>query len=139
MHQSIYATAFLLCSAVSLAFLSACGKTGDNTPRRDIECTVCDESRLPTELVEIINEKKEQPFRLTYASGAYMYVVVGYGTQNRDELSVVLEEFSLGGDAIYIDTKLASESQNAENNVLTYPYIAVKCEKYEYPVIFLDD
>lgn len=138
MNQSMYTTIFLACSMVSLVFLSACGKTGEVVRIKDLESTICDDSRLPSELVEIINEKKEQPFRLTYMAGNYMYIVVGYGAQNRDALSVVLEDLYLGENAIYMDTKLVSESQNVKTDVLTYPYIAVKCEKYDYPVIFVD-
>lgn len=104
---------------------------------KDLDYTVCDEGKLPDELVKIIEEKKENPFKLTYRTKDYLYIVVGYGAQERMDLAVILKELYLTKNAIIVDTELVSEEENKiENGLVSYPYIAVKCENSEQEVIF---
>ncbi len=104
---------------------------------KDLDYTICDESRLPDELLEIIQEKRKEPFKLTYRTKDYLYIVVGYGPQDRKDLSVILSQLYLTENAIYVETDLSSmESDTLEDNMVTYPWIAVKCELYDLQVIF---
>lgn len=136
MKRFMYAAIFVCMGFVVLLFCSACGKSEAPHKIKDMDFTVCDDSRLPKELIQIIEEKKETPFRLTYTAGDYMYIVVGYGRQNRDNLSVAVTDLYLGEDSIYVGTSLISDSQQVKEDVVTYPYVAVKCEKYDLPVVY---
>ena len=49
--------------------LVGCGKTRDTAKIRDLEFTVIDQERIPEELKAIIEEKKVQPFKMTYSDG----------------------------------------------------------------------
>ncbi len=138
MNHSMYAVYFLCFHLLLLLFCSACSKADTPEKIKDIDFTVCDESRLPKELLEIIEEKKEVPFRLSYTTGSYMYIVVGYGEQNRNNLSVTVSDLFLGEDSIYVSTSLISDSQQIDADAVTYPYIALKCEKYEMPIVYLN-
>lgn len=104
---------------------------------KDLDYTVCDESKLPKELVELIHEKKKEPFKLTYRTKDYLYIVVGYGAQDRTDLNVVMTELYLTENAIFVDTDMTSiDSTTLEDNMVTYPWIAVKCELYDVQVNF---
>lgn len=137
MNRFMYVAVFLCCHVLILVFCSACGRVSEPKKIKDIAYTVCDESRLPKELLEIIEEKKETPFRLSYSTGSYMYIVVGYGEQNRDQLSVAVEDLYLGENAVYMNTTLISDGQDIQQDCITYPYVAVKCEKYDMPIAYL--
>ncbi len=139
MNHSMYAAVFFVGNILFLLFCSACGQIETPKKIKDLDFTVCDESRLPGELVEIIEKKKAAPFRLSYTTGSYMYIVIGYGEQNRDNLSVTVGDLYLGEEGIYVDTSLISDSQQMQDGVTTYPYIALKCEKYDLPIIYVMD
>lgn len=121
----------------------------DNKKIADLEYTICDESRLPKELVEIIDEKKEEPFRFVYRTRNYLYIVEGYGEQERNDLGVTLKELYRSQNAIFVDTELMSfeecteeqgmcldETTTEEKSLHTYPYIVIKCSIQDDAVHF---
>ncbi|MBQ8086623.1 MAG: protease complex subunit PrcB family protein [Lachnospiraceae bacterium] len=104
---------------------------------KDLDYTVCDESRLPHELVKLINDKKKEPFKFTYRTNDYLYIVVGYGAQDRVDLNVMMTELYLTENAIFVETDLTTkETTTLEDGLVSYPWIAVKCELYDVPVTF---
>lgn len=133
----------LILAALLLMLLfsvTGCDKK-DESKRRDIEFTVCDDTRIPTELLEIINEKKSKIFKLTYVNNEYLYIAVGYGEHDRNNLNVVVEDLYVTDNAIYVDTNLFTNEMTptdavAEGGASMCPYIVLKCEKYELPVVF---
>lgn len=129
----------LLGLLILLCSLSACGKKEEEA-RKDIDFTVCDKTKLPEELVEIIEEKKHKVFKLSYINNDYMYIVIGYGEKNRQNLNVVVEDLYLTDNAIYVETNLITEEEKEDNQMTggasMYPYIVLKCEKYDLPVVF---
>ena len=140
-----FLSALLLCQ-----FVTACGIKKDKQ-RVDMEYTVCDETGLPDELRDIIEEKKKGAFKLSYVNNDGMYIAVGYGAHNRQNLSVIVEDVYKTDNAIYVDTNLyTSDEINDINdsNIATagdaiksgqpsmYPYIVIKCEKTDLPVVF---
>lgn len=110
---------------------------GEADDRVDMDFTVCEEGRLPAELVEIINEKKSAPFKLTFTTREYMYIVVGYGAQQRGGCAVTVNALYRTSQAVYIDTNLiGSEGESIKIDGMTYPYVAVKCENQNLPVVY---
>lgn len=104
---------------------------------KDLDYTICDESKLPDALVDLIQEKRKEPFKLTYRTRDYLYIVVGYGAQDRTDLNVLLTELYLTQNAIFVDTELvAVDDTTLEDNMVSYPWIAVKCELYDVQIIF---
>ncbi|MDE7366900.1 MAG: protease complex subunit PrcB family protein [Lachnospiraceae bacterium] len=109
----------------------------DEGEKVDLDFTVCEEGRLPAELVEIINEKKASPFKLTFTTREYMYIVVGYGAQQRGGCAVTVNALYRTSQAVYIDTNLiGSEGETIKIDGITYPYVAVKCENQNLPVVY---
>ena len=52
-----------------------------NEKIKDIEFTVLGEENIPEELKQIIEEKKEKEFKITYQDSDFLYICVGYGRQ----------------------------------------------------------
>jgi len=104
---------------------------------RDLEFTVVEDADLPGELKEIIDEKKEEPFKLSYSNKDNLYIVVGYGKQNSGGYSISVDELYLTDNAIYIDTNLIGPSQeDFVSQGVTYPYVVVKLEYLDERVVF---
>ena len=88
---------YIVCVCMSLFFLlgvlTGCQfEETEDKKLKDLDYTVCDENRLPDELIRLIDDRKKEPFKLTYRTKDYLYIVVGYGAQDRVDLSVVLTE-----------------------------------------------
>ena len=93
-------------------------------------------------------EKKKGVFKLSYVNNDGMYIAVGYGAHNRQNLSVIVEDVYKTDNAIYVDTNLFTSDEINDSNIATagdavksgqpsmYPYIVIKCEKTDLPVVF---
>ncbi|NLP34084.1 MAG: protease complex subunit PrcB family protein [Clostridiales bacterium] len=128
----------LLMMLITVLGISGC-KTEDTDIKKlkDLEFTVVEDADLPGELKEIIDEKKEKPFKLTYSNKDYLYIVVGYGQQNSGGYSIAVDELYLTSNAIYIDTNLIGPSQeDLVAQGVTYPYVVVKIEFMDKRVVF---
>lgn len=97
----------LVIVSIMAAMLSACGgETEKEEDRNNLEFTVVSEDRLPDELKEILDQKKESAFKLTYADEGYLYICVGYGKQESGGYSVTVNELYETDNAIYVNTNL---------------------------------
>ncbi len=130
--------AILLCSLLGTA--SGCGqKTSEN--RQDISFVVCGRTQLPDALSDMIEEKKQHAFQISYATKEYLYIVVGYGAHDRTNLQVIVEELYKTDRAIYVKTNLVTDEATPEDaqpagDMSMYPYIVIRCERLELPVLF---
>ncbi|MCR5701191.1 MAG: protease complex subunit PrcB family protein [Lachnospiraceae bacterium] len=128
----IMLAAFLVASLVGCEF-----NKNSEKKVRDLDYLVCDERGLPHELTDIINDKKKEPCKFTYRTNDYLYIVVGYGAQDRRDLNVVVSSLYLTENAIYVETDLTSDDNvGLEKGLVSYPWIAVKIENYDLPVNF---
>lgn len=134
----LYGVIILFIIAVVTIIIISCKITGTSSKKvEDLDYTVVEDQDIPTELMKIINEKKQDSLRLTYSTKDYIYIVAGYGTQSTSGYSIRVNEVYLGQNAIYIDTNLIgpSKSEVVHKNE-TYPYIIIKIEKRDEPVVF---
>jgi hypothetical protein len=124
---------------ISIFFgLTGCKKDETEIKKiKDLEFTVVEDTDLPGELKEIIDEKKDKPFRLHYSNNDFLFIVVGYGKQNSGGYSIAVEELFLTENAIYIDTNLIGPSQDdMVTQGVTYPYVVVKLEYMDKRIVF---
>jgi len=120
--------AFMLCAG--------CSKT-ENQKLRDLDYAILSEEVLPTDLRELIDSKKEQPFEFTYSDHDRMYICIGYGKQDKGGYSIVLDDLYLTNEAVYIHTTLLGPDPGKQNKkTAAYPYIVIQTEQVEQPVIF---
>lgn len=123
----------LLCLAVY-----ACGQKQDPLEKiRDLEYTVIAEDNIPQELLAKIEERKEDTFKLTFEDQGFLYICVGYGTQQTGGYSIAVNDLYETANAVYIDTNLIGPSpEEKSKQVASYPYVVVKMEFVEKPVVF---
>jgi hypothetical protein len=130
----------ILLLTIVIAAIGLTGCKAENTDikkLKDLEFTVVEDADLPGELKEIIDEKKEEPFKLTYSNKDDLYIAVGYGKQNSGGYSIAVDELYLTSNAIYIDTNLIGPSKDdVVVQGVTYPYVVVKLEFREEKVVF---
>lgn len=122
-----------------LLFLAGCTNGGQTQAQkvRDLELTVVAEEKLPQELLETITEKKELPFKFTFQDGEYLYICIGYGEQESGGYSITVDDLYLTQNVIYVKTCLYGPSADvAQDGIKSYPYIVIKTEYLDYPVVF---
>ena len=109
-------------------------KEGDKKP---VEYTVVLEKELPEEILNLIEQKKEHDFQMTYQDGADLYLIRGYGKQDKGGYSIQVEEVYMGASAIVVKTNLIGPPRG-EEAVLepSYPYIVLKIPYQDIPVQF---
>lgn len=128
----------LITIGITVLGITGC-KTEDTDVKKikDLEFTVVEDADLPGELKEIIDEKKENPFKLSYSNKDYLYIVVGYGKQNSGGYSISVDDLYLTSNAIYMDTNLIGPTQDdMVTQGVTYPYVVVKLEFMDKSVVF---
>ena len=118
--------------------LAGCGvETQDEEKIKDLEFTVLDPERTPEELRNVLEEKKTEPFKVTYEDEGYLYICVGYGEQQTSGYSIAVEDLYLTSNAIYVKTELLGPDGTEETaDAVTCPYLVLKLEYPEQPVVF---
>lgn len=133
--------ALLFFIIIVLAFLlafTACDKEqAPSGELQDLEFSIASEQELPDNLRTIIEQRKEQPFQLTYTTSDALYLVKGYGVQDTGGYSIQVRSLCRDDVAIYFDPVLVGPSeQDRVSNTPSYPYIVVKTAPLELPVEF---
>lgn len=118
----------------------ACRTNEKQTDRvKDLDFTVVPDENVPQELMQIIETKKETPFKLKFTStdNEYLYIVVGYGAQSTGGYSISVDDLYLATNAIYIDTNLIGPTKDEEvSTAITYPYVVVKTPFMDQSIVF---
>lgn len=130
--------AALLLVVTAVLMLAGCSMLSEERVKlKDLGFTVVSEEKIPGELKTIIDEKKSDPFKLTYSADEYLYIVIGYGQQPSGGYSIAVNELYLTDAAIYVNTTLLGpEDIDLNNRVPSCPYIVLKLDYLDKPVIF---
>lgn len=136
--QRFFRTTFLFLFLLITLSLTACQSNPQEIKKvKDLDFTVVEEADVPEALLELINQKKNEPFCLTYKNADAYYLCQGFGTQPNGGYSITVEELFLGEDSIYIkNTLLGPGKDELVAQTATHPYIVVKIERMDYPVVF---
>lgn len=127
------------CLAAAVFVLAGCSMLNEEQVKlQDIGFTVVSEEKQPGELKTIIEEKKGSPFQLTYNDGEYLYIVIGCGEQPEGGYSIAVNDLYLTEDNIYVNTTLLGpdSAENKGVKVPSYPYIVLKMDYLDKPVVF---
>lgn len=104
---------------------------------QDLDFTILGEEKIPEELMSIINEKKAEPFKLTYSDQEFLYICIGYGEQSTGGYSIAVNELYLTDSAIYVNTELLGpDASEKSNQTPSYPYIVIKTPYLDQTVMF---
>lgn len=124
---------FILMMLIAGVLLAGCQKKGaDQGERKDVTFTVVEQRKLPTELLQIIEENKEEEIRLTFEDGEDLYLVRGYGEQKTGGYSITVTECSEDEETVRMKTQLIgpADQRNLSEDP-SYPWIAIKVETRE--------
>ena len=126
------------CFLALILGLSGCSAGKDRMEKvRDIEWTVVKPDEIPKELSEVIAEKQDEGFQLTYGDKGYLYMAYGYGKRDTSGYSVEVEECYETEDVVRMKTNLLGPAKDEEIiEESTYPYVVVKAEFVDKDVIF---
>ena len=118
--------------------LCGCGISDvEKGEREAVEYTVLRADAIPPEVAEIIQEQGSDAFQMVYKSKGYLYILRGYGMQKSGGYSIQVEEVTAADEALHVRTRLlgpeTEEEQKGEGSV---PYLVIKTEDLELPVIF---
>lgn len=117
----------------------ACGSDQKPEKTGDVSYEIVPEGELPEELAKLIQERKENEFRLSFSDEESLYLIVGYGRQQTGGYSIQIKDLYLAEDVIYIDTELQGplpeETADVEESTQT-PYIVVKMEMTDKTIYF---
>lgn len=121
-----------------LLFLSGCSmQTNEREKVRDLEYNILKEQEIPADLSRILEEKRQEAFKLTFEEEGALYLCVGYGEQETGGYSIAVKELYLSENAIYFDTNLIGPAK--EEKVIetaSYPFLVIKTEPVDKPVVF---
>lgn len=101
---------------------------GERTP---LAYTVVETAELPSSAQEMIQEKKDRDFQMTYQKGDTVYLIRGYGKKMSGGYSIQVAELSVSSTAVFFKTRLIGPEKENQSGAPSYPYIAVKTEYRE--------
>ena len=83
----------VICTS-TLAFCG-CEKKVSSLKEEGKECdyTVVATRDCPEEFLSHLEEKKINPFQMTYQDGTYLYIAVGYGEQKQEGTALLLRDY----------------------------------------------
>lgn len=129
---SIVMVFFMLC-------FMGCSKQQEN-PSNPLEFELCDDTMIPDSFLELIGEKKDEQFKMSYACNDCIYIAVGYGMQSTNDRIVCLKELKINDSAIFISTGLYTKNHvgnpeySSEPSIC--PYIVIKCKTNNKPICY---
>ena len=129
----------LLILSLACSCLSGCQKSQKPAKEASLDFTVVTDSEIPEELQTLIDERKEKPFTLTFSDQAYLYVVKGYGKQNCSGYQITIHDFYKSPEGIYFNSELFGPKEDNPDARESYPYIVIKTEYTDLPMIFADE
>ena len=104
---------------------------------RDLEFTVIAKEEQPQALLEVIEEKKANPFQISYSLGDDLYLAVGYGEQQTGGYSISVDALYETENNVVVDTTLIGPSVDEKViDSITYPYVVIKTELIDKDVDF---
>jgi hypothetical protein len=103
---------------------------------RDLDFTIQSEETMPKEVLQMVQEKKAEPFKFTFTDEENLYICIGYGQQERGGYSIAVDALYLTEDAIYVETTLLGPQDGEKSpKIASYPYIVIKTEALDQTVV----
>lgn len=122
-----------------LAFsFMGCSEEKESEKGKDWDYTVVPMADCPADFLSEINKKKMNAFQMTYDDGAYCYLAVGYGEQEKNGFSIKVLGLYEKGESLCLETSLVGpEEDQIVSNKKSTPFIVVKTQRTEKKIEFL--
>lgn len=120
-----------------VCFAGCAGNTDRTKKLNDLDFTVLSEETIPGELKVILEEKKQEPYKLTFEDNDFLYICIGYGEQKSGGYSIAVQELYETQNAVYVHTNLLGPTEEeAKKQAPSWPHIVVKTQKKDKTVVF---
>lgn len=104
---------------------------------KDLDFTVVATENVPDGLLDILDDKKAEPFYQAYSDGEFMYLCVGYGEQVSGGYSITVDALYLTEEAVCMETTLIGPDVAEEvPTAHSYPYVVICTEYMDRPIMF---
>lgn len=105
--------------------------------KTEIDYSVVARAEIPEPLVELIEQKMEKPFQMTFQDKNQLYLVEGYGKQDYHGYSIQVDDLYLEHNTIYCETTLLGPRvEDLKQKNECFPYIVLMIEYRNEPIIF---
>ena len=104
--------------------------------RTGVEYKQMDVRDVPEDLQKEIEERKEEPFQITYRDMEYLYIAEGYGEKEESGYCIEIAECAQTEDAVYIEAILHGPGGEGSVCETKFPYYVVRLGYTEKPVVF---
>ena len=123
---------------LALLLLCGCGIEKQSPEKiKSLDFTVLAPEEMPEELLNVLEEKKTESFKVTYKDEGYLYICIGYGEQKSSGYSIAVKDLYLTENAVYVDVELLGPGKGEKTeNLVTCPYIVLKLEDPGLSVVF---
>lgn len=126
----------LLCLGTICGLCGCSLMSTEEVKLRDLDFTILGEEMVPQELAAMIEERKADAFKMTYSDNENLYICVGYGQQETGGYSITVDELYLTEEAVHVQTTLLGPDVSEKGNKTpSYPYVVIKTEYLDLPVI----
>lgn len=121
-----------------LFFTVGCEKQTESAERsKDLDYTVVAVRDCPQDFLKELEDKKVNPFQMTYMDGEYLYIALGYGEQPTGGFSITVHGLYETGEKLCLETELLGPGKDETvKEKASYPYIIIKTEKTDREVLF---
>lgn len=134
-RQSMILRSMLILSFCCL--ITGCKKNEAPEKTNPLEFTVVSGIDIPEELQELIKERQQSAFELTFSDNNCLYIIKGYGQQKSGGYNIAVNDFYQSDDCLVFDTELFGPKKDEKvSDTISYPYIVIKTEYRENPVVF---
>lgn len=119
-------------------FTAGCEKQTKPAERgKDLDYTVVAVRDCPQDFLKELEEKKINPFQMTYMDGEYLYIALGYGEQPTGGFSIAVHGLYETGEKLCLEAELLGPGKDETvKEKASYPYIIIKTEKTDREILF---
>lgn len=129
-----------LVTLMCLVLMVLCGCQKSEKGREkgaDLDYTVVPTKDCPEDFLKELEGKKINSFQMTYQTGEYLYIAVGYGEQKSGGYSIQVHGLYESGDGICLDTSLMGPEEGAVvSGKVSCPYLVIKTMSKDKIVYF---
>lgn len=120
-----------------IGVLGGCSmRKADENPGKPLAFFVLSKELLPKEVRTEIEKRNAKAFDFTYVQGENLYICVGYGPQKGQDYSISVDSCVVKEDGIYVNTTLLGPKESEKDaKGISYPYIVLRTEYLDLPVI----
>lgn len=135
-HPFLHPCILIVILGLCLPF-TGCSHNEAPEKTNDLDFTVVSGTDIPEELQNLIQERQENSFELTFSDKSCLYIIKGYGKQKSGGYNIVVNDFYQSGEELVFDTDLFGPKADEQvSEAPSYPYIVIKTEYRENPVVF---